>query len=73
MRRMDKDLKGEKNYYFFGIRQEICVDPAENKSMLPKGPSLQPEHKMSADGWIRFYKTQEKKSVAYEIEVMNSA
>jgi hypothetical protein len=66
---MDKDLKGEEYYYSFGIRQEIRVDPAEHATMLPNGPSLQPEHKMSADGQSRFYKTHEKLSVACEIEV----
>jgi hypothetical protein len=66
---MDKDLKVDENYYYFGIRQEICVDPAEHETMLPNGPSLQPEHKMFADEQSRFYKTQEKRSVACEIEV----
>jgi len=66
---MDKDLIGDKNYYYISIHQEICVDPTEHETMLPNGPSLQPEHKKSADEPSSFYKTQEKLSVACEIEV----
>ena len=66
---MDKYLKGDGSYYYFGIRQEIRVDPAEHETVLPNGPSLQPEHKMLAGEQSMFYKTQKKMSVACEIEV----
>ena len=66
---MDKNLKGDEYYYSFGIRQEICVFHAEHATMLPNGPCLQPEHKISADGQSRFYRTHGKMSVACEIEV----
>jgi hypothetical protein len=66
---MDKYLKGDENYYYFGIRLGIRVDPAEHETMLPNGPSLQPEHKMFGDEQSKFYKTQEKLSVTCEIEV----
>jgi len=57
---MNKDFKGDENYYYFGIRHEILVDPAEHETVLPNGTSLQPEHKMFADEQSKFYKTQGK-------------
>ena len=56
---MDKDLKGDENYYF-GIRQDIRVDPTKHETMLSNGPSLQPEHKIVSNEWSRFYQTQDK-------------